>query len=77
MLLYIGSMAGQDMHMSQYYVNPLFFNPAFAGASKDIEIGLQFKDQWQSVKTDFALMGLVGACNCIKIKTRMLFGYRN
>lgn len=38
---------GQDVSFSQYYSNPLYLNPAFAGTIGAPRIALQYRDQWQ------------------------------
>jgi type IX secretion system PorP/SprF family membrane protein len=43
----------QDVHFSQFYMAPLFMNPALAGAQHDIEAILNYKNQWQSVSAPF------------------------
>lgn len=36
----------QDPHISQYFANPLYVNPAFAGASVCPQIGISYRNQW-------------------------------
>ncbi|WP_423129717.1 PorP/SprF family type IX secretion system membrane protein [Gaoshiqia sp. Z1-71] len=38
---------GQDVSFSQYYANPLYLNPAFAGSAGVPRVALQYRDQWQ------------------------------
>ncbi|MEI6123945.1 MAG: type IX secretion system membrane protein PorP/SprF [Bacteroidota bacterium] len=40
---------GQDPHFSQFYANPLYLNPAFAGTSLCPRVILNFRDQWPSI----------------------------
>lgn len=47
-----GVMA-QDAHFSQFYANPLYLNPAFAGTNVCPRITLNFRDQWPSMKGTF------------------------
>lgn len=47
-----GVMA-QDAHFSQFYANPLYLNPAFAGTNVCPRIALNFRDQWPSMKGTF------------------------
>ena len=37
---------GQDMHFSQFYANPIYLNPAFAGASKCPKLNLNYRNQY-------------------------------
>jgi len=40
---------GQDIHFSQFMMDPLQQNPALAGADHDLEANLNYKNQWSSV----------------------------
>ncbi|HLG03424.1 MAG TPA: PorP/SprF family type IX secretion system membrane protein, partial [Bacteroidia bacterium] len=42
-------LSGQDIHFSQYTYSPLTLNPALTCAYKDLQVTLQFKDQWRMV----------------------------
>jgi type IX secretion system PorP/SprF family membrane protein len=37
---------GQDAHFTQYYANPLYLNPAFAGASKCPRVNINYRNQY-------------------------------
>ncbi|MCD6355305.1 MAG: PorP/SprF family type IX secretion system membrane protein [Prolixibacteraceae bacterium] len=39
---------GQDVSFSQFYTNPLYLNPAFAGSIGVPRVALQYRNQWQS-----------------------------
>ncbi|MBN8702027.1 MAG: PorP/SprF family type IX secretion system membrane protein [Bacteroidetes bacterium] len=43
----------QDIHFSQYLQSPLTMNPSMAGASKDIQVIVNYKDQWRSVASPY------------------------
>lgn len=46
--LLCGTVApAQDVSFSQFYANPLYLNPAFAGTIGAPRIALQYRDQWQ------------------------------
>jgi type IX secretion system PorP/SprF family membrane protein len=50
LLLIPGQLAlTQDPHFSQYYANPLYLNPAFAGTSLCPRLILNFRDQWPKI----------------------------
>jgi len=54
LLLIIASKAlGQDPHFSQFYANPLYLNPAFAGTINCPRFSLNFRDQWPEIKKNF------------------------
>jgi len=40
---------GQDPTFSQFYANPLYLAPSFAGATQEYRIGMNFRDQWPSI----------------------------
>ncbi|MFW6277387.1 MAG: PorP/SprF family type IX secretion system membrane protein [Prolixibacteraceae bacterium] len=52
LLLVIGLYAltgrGQDVSFSQFYANPLYLNPAFAGSVAAPRVALQYRNQWHS-----------------------------
>ncbi|MBO4654833.1 MAG: type IX secretion system membrane protein PorP/SprF [Bacteroidales bacterium] len=53
-LLFLGQgIHAQDAHFSQFYANPLYLNPAFAGTNICPRIALNFRDQWPSMKGTF------------------------
>lgn len=46
-LVSIGAqLRGQDAHFSQYYANPLYLNPAFAGANICPRVNLNYRNQY-------------------------------
>jgi type IX secretion system PorP/SprF family membrane protein len=42
-------LKGQDPHFSQYYSNPLYMNPAYAGSAVCPRITVNFRMQWPSL----------------------------
>ena len=40
---------GQDPTFSQFYANPLYLSPSFAGATDEYRLSFNFRDQWPSV----------------------------
>ena len=43
----------QDAMFSQYYANPLYLNPAFAGTNVCPRLAFHFRDQWPSMPGTF------------------------
>ncbi len=43
----------QDPAFSQFYANPLYLNPAFAGAEPCPRIGLNYRNQWPNISGTF------------------------
>ncbi|MCB9256072.1 MAG: PorP/SprF family type IX secretion system membrane protein [Chitinophagales bacterium] len=40
---------GQDIRFSQFDLNPLYLNPAYAGSASDLVIGGNYRNQWFNV----------------------------
>lgn len=43
----------QDVIYSQFYANPLYLNPALAGAKLDQRITLNYRNQWPSINSGY------------------------
>lgn len=41
-----GLLSAQDAHFSQFYANPLYLNPAFAGVSKCPRLNMNYRNQY-------------------------------
>jgi len=39
----------QDPTFSQFYANPLYLSPSFAGATEEYRLGLNYRNQWPAV----------------------------
>ncbi len=50
-----GALQAQDPHFSQFYANPLYYNPAFAGTATDGKgrIILNYRNQWPSLPAGY------------------------
>lgn len=55
-LLLVCGMNGysQDPHFSQYYANPVYMNPAFAGTSVCPRIIMNYRNQWPAITGTYA-----------------------
>jgi type IX secretion system PorP/SprF family membrane protein len=40
---------GQDPTFSQFYANPLYLSPSFAGATEEYRLSINYRNQWPSV----------------------------
>ncbi len=40
---------GQDPTFSQFYANPLYLSPSFAGATEEYRLGMNYRNQWPAV----------------------------
>lgn len=52
-LLASGSVGAQDVGFSQFYANPLYLNPAFAGTAVAPRISLTYRGQWPGLVSAF------------------------
>lgn len=43
------SLQAQDFRFSQFDLNPIYMNPAYAGNNKDLRIGVNYRNQWFNV----------------------------
>lgn len=48
-----GKVVAQDVHFSQFFSNPVYLNPAFAGANVCPRVVANFRDQWPSISGTF------------------------
>lgn len=51
--LFTHSSYGQDPEFSQFYANPLYLNPAFAGAETCPRLIFNYRNQWPSLSNSF------------------------
>jgi type IX secretion system PorP/SprF family membrane protein len=49
---------GQDVVYSQFYANPLYLNPALAGATLSPRIAANYRNQWPSLQNAFTTYGI-------------------
>jgi type IX secretion system PorP/SprF family membrane protein len=49
----IGEVRAQDPQFSQFYANPLYLNPAFAGAKRCPRLIMNYRNQWPSISGTF------------------------
>lgn len=47
------NLLGQDQQFTQFYAVPVYMNPAFAGASVQNRIGMQYRNQWSAIPGGF------------------------
>jgi len=49
----LGHASAQDAHFTQFYANPTYLSPAFAGTGLQTRMGLEVRDQWPSIPGSF------------------------
>ena len=49
-------LSAQDPQFTQFYANPLYLNPAFAGSEKCPRVTLNYRDQWPGLSGHFVTM---------------------
>jgi type IX secretion system PorP/SprF family membrane protein len=60
MLLPVSEVTAQDPQFSQFYAAPLYLNPAFAGATGQARVGLNYRNQWPSLDANFTTFAVYG-----------------
>ncbi len=53
MMAYCGVVSGQDPEFTQFYANPLYLNPAFAGTARCPRVNLNYRNQWPALTGTF------------------------
>lgn len=53
LLILSNLVLGQDVSFSQFYTNPLYLNPAFAGSVGVPRVALQYRNQWHAFDNAF------------------------
>ena len=43
----------QDPEFTQFYANPIYLNPAFAGSAQSGRVGINFRNQWAGIDNAF------------------------
>src|SRR5690606_40982666 len=57
LLVFPKLMTAQDIHFSQMGYSPLTLNPALAGANYDLQVNVNYRNQWNSVAVPFQTIG--------------------
>jgi type IX secretion system PorP/SprF family membrane protein len=59
-LLMGSSVTAQDPQFSQFYAAPLYLNPAFAGATNQNRVGINYRNQWPAIDANFNTISAYG-----------------
>jgi type IX secretion system PorP/SprF family membrane protein len=68
-LVFWGNVRAQDPAFSQFYANPLFLNPALAGATECGRLNLNYRNQWPAMGNAFITYGVSYDQNLESIKS--------
>lgn len=60
MLVACGVVTAQDPQFSQFYAAPLYLNPAFAGATGQARVGMNYRNQWPAIDANFNTISAYG-----------------
>ena len=52
--------SAQDPAFSQFYANPLYLNPAFAGTNVCPRVNLNYRDQWPGIGRTYVSVSVYG-----------------
>ncbi|MCD4771797.1 MAG: PorP/SprF family type IX secretion system membrane protein [Bacteroidales bacterium] len=47
------TVQAQDPNYSQFFSNPLYYNPAYTGISQGLRVRLDYRKQWPNLRNDF------------------------
>src|ERR1035437_2687084 len=50
---FVSDVKAQDPHFTQFYANPLYLNPAFAGSHRCPRICFNYRNQWPNISGTF------------------------
>jgi type IX secretion system PorP/SprF family membrane protein len=50
---FVGDVKAQDPHFTQFYANPLYLNPAFAGSHRCPRVCFNYRNQWPNISGTF------------------------
>ena len=53
LISFYASLKAQDPEFTQFYANPLYLNPAFAGTAKGVRLTFNYRNQWPSIPATF------------------------
>ena len=50
---FVNEIKAQDPHFTQFYANPIYLNPAFAGSHRCPRIIFNYRNQWPNISGTF------------------------
>ena len=58
MVLNLNIVYAQDPTFTQFYANPLYLNPAFAGSNKCPRISMNYRNEWPQLTGNYVTYSL-------------------
>ena len=52
-ILWVGNLSAQDPYFSQFFMNPVYMNPAYSGTMKVPRAGVQYRNQWPAMSNAY------------------------
>lgn len=52
-VIFAGTLFGQDPTFSQFYNNPIYYNPAYTGSNPGMRARLNYRNQWNNLPTNY------------------------
>ncbi|HBI81640.1 MAG TPA: hypothetical protein DDY04_06830 [Bacteroidales bacterium] len=57
-ILFFENSQGQDPVFSQVFFNPTMLNPSYAGASREMRLGIIYRNQWTMIDMPYSTFGV-------------------
>src|SRR5438045_6315874 len=58
--VYVSDVKAQDPQFTQFYANPLYLNPAFAGTARCPRICMNYRNQWPNLSGNYVTYSFSG-----------------
>jgi type IX secretion system PorP/SprF family membrane protein len=58
--VFLFDLKAQDPQFTQFYANPLYLNPAFAGTARCPRISMNYRNQWPNLSGNYVTYSVAG-----------------